>query len=478
MYGSRLRALFDGLPALMAYWDGDLRNAIANVAHLKWYGMTPEQLHGMHIRDVLGAELYERDLPFLEGALCGEEQLLERDLIDVAGVVRHTQTTYLPDKVEGEIPGFFAIDADITPWVEATRAMDEAQRLAQLGSWIHDTRRDIIVWTDELYRIFGEDPESFTPTVETVSDRVHPEDIDRLRAAQEHSRDTGEGYDTRYRIVLANGTVRELRGREKPQEGSGEIHRLIGTVQDMTEINAASRELTRVNAELGRINEVNADVLAMVGHDVRTPLAVMLGHLEVLVEDWETTTEPARLERALQIQRATQRMATLVEDILAMAAADAGELTPDLTDVRVVEAVGDALTAISADGAVQVSVSAGLSVRADAFHLRQIVTNLVTNALRYGEPPLEVTASENSGMVTLRMHDHGSGISQAAVPELFERFSKSATPKSGVTVGPASGFGLYIAARLAILNHGRLVYEPAETGACFALSLPATVTED
>ena len=51
---SRLRALVDGLPALMAYWDGDLRDALANAAHLKSYGMTPEQLHGMHLRDVLG----------------------------------------------------------------------------------------------------------------------------------------------------------------------------------------------------------------------------------------------------------------------------------------------------------------------------------------------------------------------------------------------------------------------------------------
>lgn len=399
-------------------------------------------------------------------------------MIDAAGIIRHTQTTYLPDKFDGETPGFFAIDADITPWVEATRAMDEAQRLAQLGSWIHDRRSDIIIWTDEIYRIFGEDPESFTPTVETIADRVHPDDIDRLRATQDHARSTGVGYDSSYRIVLSNGTVRELRGREEPQEGSGEILRLIGTVQDMTEINAAARELARVNSELGRINQVNADVLAMLGHDVRAPLTVMLGHLEALVEDWETTTEAARLEHARRIQRATQRMQVLVEDILAMAAADAGELTPNLTDVRVTDAVGDALSAISADGAVQVSVNAGLSVGADPFHLRQIVTNLVTNALRYGEPPVVVTAVEDSGgTVTLRVRDQGPGVSQAAVPGLFERFAKSATPKPEVTVGLASGFGLYIAARMATLNHGRLVYEPAEAGACFALTLPGSVAE-
>ena len=278
--------------------------------------------------------------------------------------------------------------------------------------------------------------------------------------------------------MLANGAIRELRGRRKPQEGKAEMQRLTGTVQDVTEINAAARELARVNSELGRINEVNEDVLAMVGHDVRTPLAVMQGHLEMLVEGWESTTESARLERVQRIQRATQRMAGPVEDILAMAAADAGELTPNLTDVKVSEAVSDALSAISANAAVEVSVSPALSVRADVFHLRQIVTNLVTNALRYGEPPLELSAAENSsGAVILRVRDHGSGIAQAAVPALFERFSKSATPKPGASVGPASGFGLYIAARLAILNHGRLVYEPTETGACFALTLPVSIIE-
>ena len=168
-------------------------------------------------------------------------------------------------------------------------------------------------------------------------------------------------------------------------------------------------------------------------------------------------------------------MQVLVEDILAMAAADAGQLTPNITDVRVADAVGDALSAISADGAVQVSVDAGLLVVADPFHLRQILTNLVTNALRYGEPPVVVTAVEDSGgTVTLRVRDQGSGVPLAAVPRLFERFAKSATPNPGVSVGPASGFGLYMAARMATLNHGQLVYEPAEAGACFALTLPGS----
>jgi PAS domain S-box-containing protein len=408
----------------------------------------------------------------------GAAQVLERDLTDSAGAVRHTQTTYLPDVVEGEKPGFYAVDADITPWVEATQTLDQAQRLAQIGSWVHDLETDVIVWTDGLYRIFGEDPESFTPTPAAIASRVHPDDRERVLAAQERGRTTGEGYDVSYRVRLPNGAVREVRGREEPQQGSGEAARLVGSIQDMTDINAAAQELARVNLELGRINQVNADVLAMLGHDVRAPLTVMLGNLEELVDGWATATETDRLERARRLQRAAQRMEVLVEDILAMASADAGQLTPNLADVTVADAVHDALTAVSAEGAVQVSVDAGLLVRADPFHVRQVVANLLTNAFRYGEPPVVVTAVEDDGgTITVRVRDHGAGVPEAAVPGLFERFTQAGTPKQGVTAGPASGFGLYIAARLATLNHGRLAYESGDHGACFALTLPEPVAE-
>ena len=133
-----LRTLFDQLPALIAYWDRDARNVVANAAYVEWFGFRPEEMVGLHISEVLGAEVYAKNLPYIEAALAGEEQLFDRTLIDQAGRVRHTQASYVPNVVDGDVQGFFVLVTDVTPRVEAQRDMDEAQAIAQVGSWSFD----------------------------------------------------------------------------------------------------------------------------------------------------------------------------------------------------------------------------------------------------------------------------------------------------------------------------------------------------
>jgi PAS domain S-box-containing protein len=86
----RLRLLVDHLPAMIGYWDRNLRNIVANDAYLKYFGKAPHQVRGRHIREVLGEAVYALNLPYIMGALAGREQLFERELIDPHGVARHT----------------------------------------------------------------------------------------------------------------------------------------------------------------------------------------------------------------------------------------------------------------------------------------------------------------------------------------------------------------------------------------------------
>lgn len=129
----RLRLLLDRLPALIGYWDRDLRNVFANAAYVEYFGVTPEQAQGRHIRDVLGETVYMLNLPFIEGALAGEEQLFERTLIDQHGVTRYTQASYLPDDVDGQVRGFYVQVTDVTARVEAEHARDDAIRLFEIS---------------------------------------------------------------------------------------------------------------------------------------------------------------------------------------------------------------------------------------------------------------------------------------------------------------------------------------------------------
>src|SRR5512141_869073 len=100
--GRLLHALFDRLPAMIAYWDRDLRNVVANDAYIEWFGFTPSRMRGIHIREVLGEAVYALNLPYIQGALAGQEQLFDRTLVDTLGRTRHTQASYVPDVVDGE----------------------------------------------------------------------------------------------------------------------------------------------------------------------------------------------------------------------------------------------------------------------------------------------------------------------------------------------------------------------------------------
>ncbi|MGZ6779678.1 MAG: diguanylate cyclase domain-containing protein [Mycobacterium sp.] len=142
----RLRLLIDGLPALIGYWDRDARNVVANQSYVEYFGMTPAEIRGRHISEVLGEDVYALNLPYIEGVLAGTEQLFERTLVDQYGRTRYTQASYIPDIVDGEVCGFYAQVTDVTARVEAEQARDDAVRMYQIsianapfGSGVFDT---------------------------------------------------------------------------------------------------------------------------------------------------------------------------------------------------------------------------------------------------------------------------------------------------------------------------------------------------
>ena len=465
-----LHAIFDRLPAMIAYWDRDLRNVIANDTYVEWFGFTPAQMRGRHIREILGEAVFAKNYPYMKGALAGEEQLFDRTLIDTNGRTRHTQASYVPDVVEGEVRGFFVLVTDVTPRVEAQRAMNEAQSLARLGSWSLDVASGEITWSRELYRVFGVDPATFVPTVDSQLARVHPDDVARVRAVRDRAVADGEEYGADYRICRPDGSLREVHSRGRPErDAAGMVVRLNGTIQDVTEANEAAREVARVNAELRQVNQLNADVLGMLGHDVRSPLGVVLGYLEELDEGWQDSTDELRRRQVATVRSAALRLRALIDDILALATLDAGKIVPRLDDHDLADLVDQALAEVP--GADQIAVRGGsVLVRCDAFHVRQVVANLASNALRYGAPPVSITVTASGGTASVEVTDDGPGVPADFVPHLFERFSRAS---DGSAAG-STGFGLYIASRLAQANDGSLAYSPGRdgTGSTFVLTLP------
>lgn len=464
-------AALDHLPALISYWDRNLRNHLANSAFVDWFGLAPAELRGTGLRELLGEGPYAEVEPHVTAVLAGEEQVFDRILVDRRSRTRHVQTSYVPDVVAGEVRGFFELVTDVTARVDAQRRLDEAQSLACIGSWETVLSTGEVRFSDELYRIFGYEPGAIEPSTDVLLAQVHPDDVARVVATRDRAVRQGTSYDVEYRILRTDGAVREVQSRGRPvADASGTVERLTGTLQDVTELNQAARELTRTNAELLQLNELNADVLGMLGQDVRGPVSVVLGYLEELDEDWATSTDAVRRAHVATARAAAARLRTLVDDILALSSVDSATIVAEVADHDLSTLVLDALSELPGHADIQLEGERDLKVWCDAAHVRQIVSNLASNALRFGAPPVVVSLIGGDDIAQVTVSDHGSGVPEEFVANLFERFGRG----PGEHAPRGSGLGLYIAGRLAEANHGVLAYErgPDGRGATFTLTLP------
>lgn len=470
-----LRTLLDQLPALIAYWDRDARNVVANAAYVEWFGFEPAEMRGLHISEVLGADVYAKNLPFIQGVLAGEEQLFDRTLVDQSGRVRHTQASYVPDVLDGRVHGFFVLVTDVTPRVEAQRAMDEAQALAKLGSWELDTVTGKVVWSRELYRIVGVDPSGpEPPSLAPLSRFVHPDDRSRVIDNADRATRTGSAYTIDYRIITAAGETREVISNGNPiRDPEGAVVRITGTLQDVTEANAAARHLARVNAELRLANQLNADVIAMLGHDIRSPVAGLSGFLELLDESWDSFDESERRAMVAKTRAGAARLSAMVDRILALATVDAGGIEPRREDLDLAEALSALAQGSGLPSVPSVVVGAGVppTISFDRVHFDQIVGNLLTNAFRYGAEPVQVSVTHDEGTVDVVVTDAGPGVPSDQVDTLFARFSRTGARQA---TARGTGFGLYLASRLAEAGGAGLSYRPPQDGVphAFVLIVP------
>lgn len=145
-----IRRLADQLPGLVGYWDAGQHCRFANRVYQEWFGIDPDTIIGRHSRDVLGDELYQRNLPYIQGALAGQPQRFERTFTTPAGHTLHTQAHFIPDESGGVIRGYFVQVTDVT---ELRRREDELTRLkADLETLVEQRTSELRQRADELQR--------------------------------------------------------------------------------------------------------------------------------------------------------------------------------------------------------------------------------------------------------------------------------------------------------------------------------------
>ena len=228
---------------------------------------------------------------------------------------------------------------------------------------------------------------------------------------------------------------------------------------------------TRVALE--RANEVMANFVALAAHELRTPVTTIHGFVQTLNHLGNRLDEEQKTELRTALEQQTQRMASLVEQLLDLSRLDAEaiDIRPEPLDLpaRLREVVS--IAAGARVNEVEIDVTEPTQVVVDPEILDHIVSNLVTNALRYGRAPVRVVASTANGQLRVAVEDSGPGVAREIEETLFDRFTRAGVARDRVA---GTGLGLAIARAYALAHRGDLRYERAQpTGARFVVELPS-----
>ncbi|MGA5807036.1 sensor histidine kinase [Streptomyces cellulosae] len=294
-------------------------------------------------------------------------------------------------------------------------------------------------------------------------------------------------------LLAASGVlrpVRALRGATRRMAaGHLDVRLKVTGSDELAELsrsfNETAAELERTVAELRRLEARGRRFVADVSHELRTPLAAMTAVTDVLDQRVEGETgEALRL-----VSEGTQRLSVLVNDLMEISRFDAGAAELHRDDIDLAESVRRTVASRWRPEDVELRLPAPgeLRARVDPRRLDVVTANLVGNALRHGEPPVEVTLERRGDIAVLEVTDNGPGIAPDALPHIFERFYKASTSRArrgrgsgkGGGDGDSSGLGLAITAENVRLHGGRIHAANREGGgAVFTVELPLDVEDE
>jgi PAS domain S-box-containing protein len=361
--------------------------------------------------------------------------------------------------------------------------LKRSQEIAHLGGWELDLVNNILTWSDEVYRIFGLQPQEFGATYEAFLEAVHPDDRTAVSAAYSGSlREGRDDYEIEHRVVRkSTGEIRYV--HEKCQhfrDETGRIIRSVGMVHDITERKKDEEKIRGLNEELKhkvvQLESANQELEAFsysVSHDLRSPLRSIDGFSLALLEDYAGKLDAEGRDHLDRVRGATQRMAQLIDDLLKLSRVTRMEMKRERVNLSVVATqIAGRLRNSRPDRTAEFMVADDLIAFGDERLLTVVLENLFANALKFSEKKsqtvIEFGATLLDGKAVYFVRDNGAGFDMAYADKLFNPFQRLHQE----TEFPGTGIGLATVKRIVNRHGGRVWIEgEVEKGATVYFTL-------
>ncbi|QCU89902.1 PAS domain-containing protein [Thiomicrorhabdus sediminis] len=479
---------------------------------------------------------------------------------------------------------------------EREQLLLEAQNLASIGNWSADMKTGELFWSDEIYKIFGYEPRSITPSVELFHSAVHKDDVELVRESERKAVATGR-HDVVHRIVRPDGSIRYVHELvEMKVDSHGQPLSMTGTVQDVTQLKQAEQELqifrrvfessdqavwvadaggyliyanaaheklfgyskqesvgmhyseflskeafqwvsdaivealnggknwtgqlpvirkdgeelitfsnfghivgedgktqylfdimsdytkelnrqeqlAKAKEEAERASKAKSEFLSSMSHELRTPMNAILGFGQLL--EYDDSLNSGQKDNVKEIIDAGKHLLELINEILDLSKIEAGHVNLVLEPVRLCSVLDESLSllvpmAVKQGIRVQHTCSKNVTLRADKTRLKQVLLNLISNAIKYNKKNGSVTISVYiEHKVAIQIIDTGIGIAEDKLSDLFQPFKRIADNQAEIE---GTGIGLTITKSLVEMMGGELeVSSEVNVGSTFTIFLP------
>ena len=357
-----------------------------------------------------------------------------------------------------------------------------AARGVGMGTWVLDMATGAHQWDTQMWALRGRTPRAEPPSYPEMLSWVHPDDRARAERRLREVVSNREGQHE-FRVVWPDGSVHWLASRRLVvRDDQGTPVQQMGVNWDVTDAHRALEE--RHARELAqRESEAKSELLARLSHELRTPLNAILGFTQLLLADHDRMAAVERQKQLQQIEHAGVHLLSLINDVLELAQPQAASaaLAPQ-TPVDLSEVLASARPMVDGPAAQKqiewrVDVPAGLQACGDPVRLRQVLINLLTNAIKYNRDGgwVAVRARPEGRQVLLSVSDSGIGMPAEAQSQAFEPFHR--LPASAADVDGV-GIGLAIVKTLVGRMGGEIqVHSQPGQGSTFEVRLPAVQTD-
>lgn len=494
----KLNRLAENVPGVLyqyrLYPDGHSCFPFATPSILEIYGVTPEQVK-TDASEVLG-RLHPDDYEAVASSIAESARTL---------AVWEIQYRYNhPSKgevwLEGRATPEQAADGsviwngyidDITERKQQELQLAETTSQFQLtmdatdtGLWNWNLLTDEVSWSAQAYGQLGYAKDAFPMSLDRFKQLLHPDDVDRVIAAARQSIEKGAEFSVQFRLQHTDGhwVWIQSRGKVTRRDESGKPCFMMGTHFNISLIKQVEQALEQAKSEAERASRAKSEFLANMSHEIRTPMSGIIGLSQISVGEQDVPTLQERLRKIYQSGRL---LLGIINDILDFSKIEAGKLQIKPAAFMLGELLDNLLSLFSptaSDKGLALSIKAdtppGAAYISDELRLRQILTNLLGNAIKFTEQGyvrLRVTSTDSSdGQLWLRfsIEDTGIGIALKQQDRLFSAFSQADNAIAGKHGG--TGLGLVISQRLveAMGGQGIELESVLHQGSCFSFSLP------